>query len=586
MLEELREAASEPHPLPMLQLASSILSSLNTQTDNPFQQADQPDQDAPDQASFIRALHEAGLPETDLLLAAICGMVGDELERARIRRTLLSHDPDASSLLKRFVSPAPYRAVEMTHLLGDGDNLFLGTRTPAGEECTFVIYVDHNLGTLVKDAFALPGPLDDVVTTMQRKAAGADVEWAGLDLADARARTEEAIELAGMTYPPLESETWPAVRPLVEAVLRAAPAGGTGYQRPEYSETQLNELTEDFFSSEHGRHLDDGDHRPMLETLLWFGTDYGPGEPLRWSPTAVEILLLDWVPRKIMAPVDELKLIPALLRAFVRYSHARRSVPAHLTEDTLAAIDSMEPDYVQSISSERRQGPEALLESAGALPPLAGDATLEQRQAAIQGRLDELLELESSGIEEIMLAAIRRQVGGGEEMDRLDDRPLPDEKFNWDALPTDIHQRVREVLDLAEKCCADLLDGGTSGSARPVPEHRTAVRRLLARAAAGDPAIFRRKGAAETAAAALCWIIAKANGTLQSYSGGLTAKKLAAHFGFKAVPSQRAQVLLRGAGINDHQDGSMDLGTPDLLTSASRGDLIEMRDKYRAAQQG
>ena len=39
----------------------------------------------------------------------------------------------------------------------------------------------------------------------------------------------------------------------------------------------------------------------MLSSLLWFGSGYGPGDPLRWSPTAVEILMLDWIPRKILA---------------------------------------------------------------------------------------------------------------------------------------------------------------------------------------------------------------------------------------------------------------------------------------------
>ena len=39
-------------------------------------------------------------------------------------------------------------------MLGDGDSLLLGARLP-GYELTAVIYIDHNLGTIVKDAFTV-----------------------------------------------------------------------------------------------------------------------------------------------------------------------------------------------------------------------------------------------------------------------------------------------------------------------------------------------------------------------------------------------------------------------------------------------
>jgi hypothetical protein len=40
-------------------------------------------------------------------------------------------------------------------------------------------------------------------------------------------------------------------------------------------------------------------------------------------------------------------------------------------------------------------------------------------------------------------------------------------------------------------------------------------------------------------------------------------------------------VLLRANGVDPHrQYGGMDLGTPDLLTSAHRRKLLELRDRY------
>src|SRR6185312_6583742 len=103
---------------------------------------------------------------------------------------------------------------------------------------------------------------------------------------------------------------------------------------------------------------------------------------------------------------------------------------------------------------------------------------------------------------EIMLAGLRRAVGGEAALDALDAEPLPEEPFGWKNIPTDDHERVGEVLTLVDRCCAELLDD----------EYRTACHRLLADAAAADPNIFRRRGRAETAAAAVCWIVGKANG--------------------------------------------------------------------------
>jgi hypothetical protein len=76
----------------------------------------------------------------------------------------------------------------------------------------------------------------------------------------------------------------------------------------------------------------------------------------------------------------------------------------------------------------------------------------------------------------------------------LDDAPLPDEPFDWTGIPDDFHDKVAEVLALCDRCCDELLD----------VEYRTACRRLLARSAAGDPAVFRRRAGSGTAAAAIC----------------------------------------------------------------------------------
>ncbi len=482
--------------------------------------------------------------------------MADDLTAARIRREVARRQHPMSSWLGGLGSTEVYHAVAMTHVLGDGDDIMVGARLPGGEELTALVYVDHNLGTVVKDAFVVDQPVGDLVALMRRTADDPDTSLTDLDLAEARAKIDEAVEVGVRMWPPLESDTWPMCRPLVEWLAGLMPAGGAGWQRTEWTDSDRERLAADFFASAHAAGLDDAERRSLLDSLLWFGTDYANGDPLRWSSVTVELLLVDWIPRKLIADVAYLSAAPGLLRAYVAYAHDRVGISANHTRDTLAAIDHYEPEYQQTIRSPRLQGPQALLAAAGLL---AGDG--------FDPDGDDLL-----SYEEIMLDSLRRAVGGAQALDTLDDEPLPDEPFAWSRLPADIHDRVGEVLVLVDGCCAELLDD----------ECRTACRRLLADVAEGDPAVFRRAGAARTAAAALCWIIGKAN-LLVGWDTGLEVRELAAYFGVSGSPGQRASTLLKAAGKDPYQYGGMDLGSPRYLVSARRAAILAQRDRYLRA---
>jgi hypothetical protein len=277
---------------------------------------------------------------------------------------------------------------------------------------------------------------------------------------------------------------------------------------------------------------------------------------------AVEIILADWIPRKLVADAAYLSKAPALLRAFVRYCHAERGIRADLTGDTLAAIDLYDADYQRTIHSPRPQGPMALLAAMGALDP-------DGPWAIDDDDLDAAFDFDHSAF---MRELLREAAGGDDALRALDDRPLPDEDFNWSGIAGDVHAKVGEVLALTDACCDQLLD----------IEYRTACRRLLARAAAGDPAVFRRRASSATAAAAICWIVGKDNDLFNHAGGGMLVKDLMAHFGLtQGGVSQRAETLMRAAGFDPSaRTWALRLGDPGLLVSRRRRHMIELRDEY------
>ncbi|MGH3278330.1 MAG: DUF6398 domain-containing protein, partial [Trebonia sp.] len=536
-----------------LAYVSTLVAALDPRANDPFERARQ--QNAVTVPELVGSFADVALPETAALLAALAELGPDELSRARARRAYAASPHGVPDWLARLDETSVDRAVESTHALGDGENVMLNVRLP-GHDLTMVLYIDHNLGTVVKDGFPAPAGVDEVVSRLREASDDPDMRYADISLADARARISEAMEKGGHMFPPLETETWPASRPLAEWLLRLLPEGGTGYVRPQWRQAALRKLANRFFGSPFGRQLDDKDNRNLLDQFLWFGTDYGPGDPLRWSPVAVEILLADWIPRKIAADPAFLAKAPALLRGFIRYCHDERGIRPSLTQETLAAVDHHEPEYQRVIRSPRLQGPEALLAAMGVLGE-PGDVF---------------------PIEKFLLDGLADEVGGYDVLDSLDDSPLPDEEFAWGSVPEAVCDQVQRVSDGCDRCADDLLG----------PEYRTACRRLLARAARGIPGTTLASARPELVAAAVCWVIGRGNHRFGTRPGELKVKDLTGYFGIAAsTVSQRGHQVIRAAGLQVADDASaIRPASPDLLVSERRRQLISQRDQYRAATEG
>lgn len=553
LLYDLRVALADPHPLGLLALASSLLSALDPRSRTPIERAlGKPK--GPSREELLASFIGVDRQETSALLAVLAAMSTDELERRRIERELANRRHALPAWLEgigdtKFDHPT----LEMTHVLGDGDNVLVSVTFPTGDALTAVVYIDHNAGTLVKDAFLVPESLNGLLAQMKRLAEPGTT-FNDIDPADARARITEAIALGAITVPPFESDSWPACRPLIEWMVAMLPSGGTGYQRPEWDDQARDHLMDRFFASPFGHALDDSDHRDLLHSLLWFGCDYGPGDPLRWSPVSVEILLVSWMPRKVMADRRFLSRTPDLLRAFVRFCHAERAIPSPLTEQTLTSVDRWEPAFQAAIRSTRPQGTAGVLAAAAMLD-------MDEDDDGWDDEYDDLADYA-----DLLWGWLEEAVGGRGALMALDDEPLPDEPMRWDGIADDIRDRVAEVLELTDRCCDDLLDH----------EYRTVCRRVLARIAVRGPEVFRRRGRADTAAAAICWAVGRANGAFDQRAGGLTNKAMLAHLGVQQGSiSQRAATLLAAGEFP--QPAEFGLGSPELIVSGQRRRLIGRR---------
>lgn len=531
----------------LLAVVSGLLEVTDPRNRDPFAR----DEGRAGLADLVESFLETSYAETTAALTAIRTLATDELLAARIGRELGTRRHPLPAWLNVFgqarIDPDVWF---MTHVLGDGDDYLLGVTLPSGESFSALVYVDHNMGTVVKDAFVVAEHVEDLAIKMGTLIDEPDQSLTRTDPATARAVIEQAIGIGSTLWPPLTSESWPMCRPLVEWMVRMLPAGGVAPERREWSEKEQAAIADAFFASSYGEALDREDERDLLESVLWFSTGYATGDPWRWSPVTVEMLLSDWFPRKVIDEPSYLARLPDLLRAFIRYCHDRNAIRAQLTEETLAAVDRYEPAYLALIHDDRQQR----------MPGLA-EAMLEAER------------LEGLSHSEWTLESLAPGVGGMDALMSLDESALPDEEFDWSGIPEDVRPAVEAILEQCDGCADALFD----------VEHRTAMRRFLGRAARNDPKVFARKGSPTRGAAAVAWVIATGNRTAGVWSTEMTSKDLLAHFGVTGTVSDRAGTLMRAAGVSTrHATSFIELGDPVLLVSARRRSVVQSRDKALA----
>lgn len=475
------------------------------------------------------------------------------------------------------------------HLTGDGENVAIGWRWPDGSEAVALVYVDFNHGTTLRDGFTVPDSLTSVGGMVDRSGRLDGIERSPLDLAEARARIEEARRIEDMTVPPTETDSWPGCRALIDWVVRQLPEGGVGYERPEWSEPEREALLDDFVASPFGvvGGLSPADVRGLADPLVWYGCDYGPGDPLRWSPTAVEIILTDWYARKVHGISKTLmKRVPDVLASFVRYCHDRRGWPRSITTETMRVLDNCREEYLADALRPGRSpfdGAARLARVAAGLDPddfdeidtfdevddLFADGPLDAddlgdvRNAPMTD--DEYMASVATEIEQRLIT----QFGSAEAVAALNDAPLTAVPFDWTRIPQGARALTTEALEHIERwapACFDAEVAVIAGAALSV-----VVR--------NDPSVFKRS--LDTRALAAAVLMTVSNKVLPTRSRRVpgapawavsTQKALADATGVPAATiSARCRTVTKVIDADD-TDWS------GLLHSHQRRQLIIMRD--------
>lgn len=505
----------------------------------------------PGWVGLVDSFIEVDIAETTTLLHLLAALTDDDLMRARIRHTLASRRQPVPSHVRLLPEARVTRAWVMEEELTDGDNVILGVAWPDGGQAALVVYVDRVMGTIVKDAFVVGLPPEALVGRFADLAL--DERELGiipvpLALADARARIESAIARFDEFHPEWSQEMWPMCRPLLEYLLRTLPTGGTGCRVDTPSAAELDELTDAFLASPEAAGLPvDHDLRDAARHLLRYAAETF-GDPLWWSITTVDRGLgqdLAFDPDISQGTAD---VIPDVVPPFIRWAHRTRGIEEATTSRTLAAVTALLPIYETYTSSEitsRLRETDRLMRAVR-----EGDYSAVFRDVLVQ------------------------DLGSVDAVKEMDAAPLPDEELDLTVVPPDLIERVVAIDGHLDRVIAT-LPAAAFGM-----EFRTACRRFLAGVADREPDVLRRRAKDLNTAAAIALAVARSNDLVGQGRRAMTAQALMGHFGVSSSPSSRAVALVEAfTGRRASARGTY-LGSPDVLVSSRRMQLMEARDRW------
>lgn len=495
--------AVEAGPVATLEAASSLLAA-SRMLPAELRPTEEDSAGRLDIAELIHSFVDAPFPVMRVMAAAMLPMLDDELLAHRVRHQLeQTRIPAAPVWLDDLTEPELTGTLRMPDPLGDGENLLISVAWHGRRSGTVMVYVDHNMGTIVKDAFVVPQGLDEA-RAMWAGIGGDDLRIEEIDPADARARITEAIRASDLLDPPYETDTWPAVRPLVEWWASLLPDGGAGFVRRAVPAHEIEELAVHFArSAEAGRiDLPADTIETLVVPLLWFAAQSEPGDPLRWSPVSVEVALVDWIPTHVLLPTEELPILLPILEALVRFAHRERGIGAEHTTATIEAIDQWAPAMLSGAADlDLAALPDDAWDDGFDLDDLfpGGDADLwdddEDDDDLVPLTFLPTGEIDILTILDRLERRIIRAMGGAAAAASLGRDPLPPHRVDPTVVTDDLADLIEDIGRRIDEVCAAELDD----------ELASICHHYLEALLEADQAVFRRSARADLIAAGLVW---------------------------------------------------------------------------------
>jgi hypothetical protein len=234
---------------------------------------------------------------------------------------------------------------------GDQTMYYASFRYPGRPAHALTALYDENLGAIVKDA----GVGVVAGDARSRAAEDPDTEVEDIDTGALAGVVRAAIASGDLYLDNDWTKDFRDLRALLLARMRGLPAVVPPETVPP-DDAAREALVEEFLATPDAP-PDDDVTRAILDHCLTARCDFGDGDPLRWSPTVVEMFLLDFLPRKAALDTGQIRAMPGVLRRWVGFALERRGLEQRWIDETQAAIERFTPAFRRAVTDESSFGP-------------------------------------------------------------------------------------------------------------------------------------------------------------------------------------------------------------------------------------
>lgn len=338
---------------------------------------------------LVRHLARAGTPDALALLHALAALIGPDARQEAVAAIGEVQAKGAEDPLwaAELAQPRVLDAWSATDELGDQTMVAVafrhGFRHGLWPPHVVRLMVDHNFEGLVREASVEMDPAR--VRRAWAEAAPADLRPVDTTPQAAADLLAQGLRMFDLYLDPPVAQDARRLMPLLRARLRALPAPKPLPEPKPLTDAGRRRLVAAFLTAK----LDLGtatleDAELVASFVVDYGADYSGADPLRWSPIRVELLLLDWFPRKVLLESRVVRLVPDVLRAWARFCASRKGISDGGLNETLAAVDRFAPEFLEAMEDESTFGPAKSL--FGALQTDGVDLT---DQAAVAAKVAE-----------------------------------------------------------------------------------------------------------------------------------------------------------------------------------------------------
>jgi len=185
---------------------------------------------------------------------------------------------------------------------------------------------------------------------------------ADVDPGELSARVRAAIASGDMYLDNDWTQDFRNLRALLLARMGTLPQ--VEWAEPEPPSDAEREAIVDAFLASPDAPPDDQVTRGILDLCLTGRCDFGGGDPFRWSPTVVEMFMLDFLPRKATIDAGQIRALPDVLRRWVAYGLAQRGCERRWIDETTAVIDELAPEFRRAVTDPDNFGSAKALSNA------------------------------------------------------------------------------------------------------------------------------------------------------------------------------------------------------------------------------